>query len=239
MKKLHQSGFTLTEILVVAPVVMLTIIIVMSFLFNQYGQLTQQGAQINLQVEAQNITFSMQDDIFYASGFASILNDNLIDSYQPSGGWKYDSTPETLIISTPALTGNHRAEDRQPVYIDTEGCDPSVVQENSPLLNNVIYFVDGSNLYKRIVTAPDTLQTCGTSFFRQSCPQSSSNPTCPSDRLVTDKLDAFNIVYFDAAGTEVDTPEQASKIHVNIQLKDRAYANDIYATSSITLKKLN
>lgn len=239
MRLLNKQGFTLVEILIVSPVVMLTIIIIMSFLFNQYGQLTQQGSQINLNVESQNITFSMQDDIFYANAFTSSLNGNLLDSYQPGGGWNYNTTPETLIISTPALTGNRRADDRQPVYIDTVGCDPSVIQENSALYNNIIYFVEGTRLYKRTVTAPPTMATCGTSFQEQSCPAANATATCPADNLMTDKLDTFNVTYYDALNNEVATPELSTKVKIDLRLKDRAYAEDIYADSTITLKRLN
>jgi hypothetical protein len=242
MRKLLRAtghGFTLVEILVMSPVIMLTIIIMMSFLFNQYGQLTQEGAQINLNVEAQNIVFSMQDDIFYANEFSSNLNSNLNDNYDPSGGWTYNTNPDTLIISTPALTGNRRADDRQPVYINTEGCDEAVITENSPLYNNVIYFVSGTTLFKRIVTAPSTLATCGTSFVKTSCPSGSASSSCPADRTMTSNLNSFNITYYDTNNTVVSVPEQATKVKIDLELKDRAYATDIYSTSSITLKRLN
>jgi type II secretory pathway pseudopilin PulG len=239
MKKLRQAGFTLIEVLIISPVVMLTIIIIMSFLFNQYGQLTQQGSQINLNIEAQNITFSMQDDIFYANAFNSGLNSGLLDTYQPSGGWKYNSDPKTLIISTPALTESYRSDTRKLVYINTEGCDASVIQENAPLYNNVIYFVSGTNMYKRIVSAPATMATCGTSFLPQSCPSDHTSASCPADRLLTDKLNSFTITYYDNANNVTTTPEQATKIKIDLQLKDKAYAEDIFTTNSITLKRLN
>lgn len=234
----RQQGFTLIEILVISPVVMLTIIITMSALFNLYGQLTQQGSQIDLNVEVQNITFSMQDDIFYANSFGSALNPGLVDGYAPSGGWQHNTTPATLIISTPALTENRRDENRQPVFINTEGCDANI-QNNAPLFNNVIYFASGTNLYKRIVTAPASTATCGTSFFGQSCPAGQTTPTCQEDRLVTDKLDAFTLTYYDSANNATGTPELATRVNVELRLKDRAYAEDIFATSSLSLKRLN
>ncbi len=110
-KKINSNGFTLVELLVVAPIVMIVVIGLMSFLFNLYGQLTQQGVQLSLQVEAQSIVFSMQDDVFFASAFVNTKNENLIDSYAPSGGWSYSTTPQNLIISYPATTQNHRVLD--------------------------------------------------------------------------------------------------------------------------------
>lgn len=238
-KRLAQQGFTLIEILIMSPIVMLTIVIIMSFLFNQYGQLTQQGAQLNLNVEAQNITFSMQDDLFFANAYSSGINSGLVDANQPSGGWKSNTTPQTLIVSVPAETANRRSDTRKPVYINTEGCDPLVLEDNSPLYNNVIYFVSGSNLYKRYLTAPSSMATCGTSFQKQTCPSNKVTSSCPADRLLTDKLQSFTVTYYDTSNTVTTTPDNAEKIKVDIQLKDRAYAEDLTSSSTITLRKIN
>lgn len=234
----QSNGFTLIEVLIISPVVMLTIVITMSYLFNLYGQLTQQGSLINLNVEAQNITFSMQDDIFYANSFNTGLNDGLIDSHQPSGGWAHNTTPATLIISTPAQTENRRDENREPVFIDTMGCTTNLL-ENAPLYNNVIYFASGTNLYKRTITAPATMATCGTSFFKQTCPPGQTTATCTEDRLMTDKLNGFTVTYYDSSNAVTTTPEVATKVKVDLQLKDKAYAEEIFSNSSITLKRLN
>jgi len=233
---LKDAGFTLIEVLIISPIMMVTIIITMTFLFNQYGQLTQQGAQVNLNVEAQNIAFGMQDDIFFASAFNQSINDNLADPFQPSGGWKYNSTPQTLILSTRASTAHPRNENRQVVYIDTAGC-PS--EDNSVLYNNVIYFASGTNLYKRTLTAPTGLSTCGTSYQKQNCPAASATAACPADRLLSDKLQSFTLTYYDTSNNVVADPEIAEKIKVDLQFKDKAFAEDIFANSSITLRKLN
>lgn len=235
----EESGFTLVELLVMAPIMIVTIVLLMSYMFDQFGQLTQQGAQINLQVDAQAITFSMQDDIFFASNFAKAINTNLSDTYQPSGGWNYNTTPQTLIISSLALTKSHRSADREPVYINTEGCDEATIMNNSELYNNIIYFADGTNLYKRILTAPGSVATCGTSYQKQSCPAANATTTCPPDRLLTDKLNSFTVTYLDTNNTVVSDPEVAERVKIDIQLKDRAFAEDIFSSSSITYRKLN
>lgn len=235
----NQQGFTLIEVLVITPVIMLTVIIMTSFLFNQYGQLTQQGALLNLQVESQNIVFSMQDDIFYTDSFNTTKNSNLTDSYQPTGGWTYNTNPQTLILSKPALTTNYRSENRQPVYINTYGCGSSTLQDNSLLYNNVIYFASGTNLYKRTLSAPSSMSTCGTSYEKQTCPAAHVTASCRADILVTDKLNSFVLTYYDTGNNVVSDPTVAEKVKIDLQLKDKAFAEDIYATSSITLRKLN
>lgn len=239
MKKINSFGFTLVELLVVAPVMILTIIIMMTYLFNQYGQLTQEGASLRLTTDSQLLTLSIQDDVFFASSFDSSSNPILDDPHEPSGGWDYDTDPETLIISLPALTKNNRDPEREPVYIDTVGCEADNIEQNSVLYNNVILFAEGTNLYKRTLTAPSNMATCGTSYEKQTCPEDESSETCPKDILLTDKLNSFEVEYFDSDNQTVTNPEQATRVKVSVELKDRAFAEDIYGSSSITLKRLN
>lgn len=239
-RRLQQAGFTLMEVLIMSPIVFITVIVIAGYLFNQYGQLTQQGSLINLQVEAQNITFSMQDDIFFAKNFSDTTNNNLTDPYQPNGGWTYNSSPATLIINTPATTASHRDPNRQPVYINTLGCTPqSTLEQNDELYNNVIYFVSGNYLYKRILTAPNSMATCGNSYQKQTCPAANASQTCSADRVLTDKLNSLSLTYYDTNNNTVTSPLQAEKVKVTVNLKDRAYAEDITASSSITMRKLN
>lgn len=234
-----QAGFTLVEILVVAPLMMVTIIVMMTYLFNQFGQLTQEGSRLRLTTDAQLITLSIQDDIYFASAFGSAKNSNLVDNYAPSGGWVHNTNPETLIISTAALTSSNRDADRKPVYINTVGCDESVVEDNSVLQNNIILFVSGGKLYKRILSAPVGMATCGTSFQKQTCPEANATQTCQKDILLSDKLHQFNVTYYDEENDEVSTPEQAHLVKIEVTLKDRAFAEDVYGSSNITLKRLN
>ncbi len=235
----NQGGFTLVELIVIAPILMVTVIIMMSFLFNQFGQLTQEGARLRMVTDAQLVVLSMQDDVFFASAFMTTLNPGLTDPHEPSGGWDYATTPQTLIVSLPALTGSNRDPNREPVYIDTEGCDEAVIETNAPLLNNVIYFAEGTNLYKRTVSAPEGVVTCGTSHDKQTCPEAFVTQDCPRDILLTDKLNEFTVTYFDSNNTEVTDPELAKRVKVDIELKDRAFAEDVFGNATITMKKLN
>lgn len=234
------DGFTLIEVLIISPVVMITIILAMSYLFNQYGELSKQGTLVGLKTEAQNIAFSMQDDVFFSSSFVSDKNDNLTDAYQPAGGWKSNTTPPTLMLSSTALTKSRRNAARSPVYINTLGCTPDETKvQNDELQNNIIYFVSGTNLYKRILTAPSNMSTCGTSYQKQNCPAANATIACPKDALLTSRLSSFSVVYYDTNDAVVTTPELADKVKVTIVLADRANAENLSGSSSLILKKLN
>lgn len=234
------AGFTLVELLVISPILMVVTIGVVTYLFNEYGAVVKQNGQLNLQLEAQSILFSLQDDLWYADQFTSTLNANLSDPYQPTGGWTTTANPAPLIVSTAALTTNRRDTNRQPVYINESTCTPPDGNGvNSTLYNNVIYFEDGTNLYKRTVTAPSSLATCGTSYQGQTCPAANASSSCKADVLLTDHLSNFSITYYGPDNTSVAAPEDADSVQVDITLKDKAFAEDITANSSMRLRKLN
>lgn len=242
MKQLNkQRGFTLVELLVISPIILVTAIGAVTFLFNQYGALVRQNGELNLQLEAQNILFGLQDDLWYANQFTNTKNDNLEDAYEPQpGGWMHNTTPPTLIISTAALTTNRRDPNRQPVYINESTCTPPDGDgANSVLYNNVIYFVSSTNLYKRTLSAPPELPTCGTSYYKQSCPAENSSASCRADILLSTHVETFAVIYYDDDNAITLNPEEAESVKVDIDLKDKAFAEDIFASSSMRLRKLN
>ncbi|OGL25666.1 hypothetical protein A3E49_01250 [Candidatus Saccharibacteria bacterium RIFCSPHIGHO2_12_FULL_49_19] len=237
---LKERGFTLVELLVIGPVMLLATITAMTFLFNQYGQIVKQDGQLRLQVEAQNILFGFQDDLWFANQFSSTINANLSDPYQPAGGWTNATNPPTLIISLTALTTNQRDPNRQPVYINESTCTPpDGGGANSILYNNTIYFLEGTNLYKRTLTAPVSLATCGTSFEKQTCPPPNGSSSCRADALLSDHVTSFSVTYYDTDNTVTTTPESAESVEVSMTLTDKAFGEDITANSSLRLRKLN
>lgn len=234
------GGFTLVELLVIGPIIMVTVLVTITYLFNQYGGLSEQNSRLNLQLEAQKILFALQDDVWYSNLFTSTINANLADAYAPNGGWTNSTTPQTLILSTPALTKNHRDPARAPVYLNESTCTPPDGNgENSALYENVIYFVSGTNLYKRILTAPGSLPICGTPFYKQTCPAAHASQSCPQDILMSDHLSTFVVTYYDTDNGVVTTPESAESVKVDIGLADKAFARDIAASSSLRLRKIN
>jgi len=238
--KRPQLGFTLVELLVIGPVMLLATITAMTFLFNQYGQIVKQDGQLRLRMEAQNLLFGFQDDLWFANQFSSTINSNLSDPYEPGGGWSNATTPPTLIVSLTALTTNQRDPNRQPVYINESTCTPPDGNgANSILYNNTVYFISGTNLYKRTLTAPVGLATCGIPFERQTCPEANSSPTCRADPMLSDHVTSFSVTYYGSDNTVTTTPENAESVQVDLTLTDKAFGENVTANTSLRLRKLN
>jgi len=237
---IKERGFTLVELLVIGPVMLLAAITTMTFLINQYGQVVKQDGQLRLRMESQNLLFGFQDDLWFANQFSSTINSNLSDPYEPTGGWSSATTPPTLIVSLTALTTNQRDPNRQPVYINESTCTPPDGNgANSILYNNTIYFLEGTNLYKRTLTAPAGLVTCGTSYEKQTCPQANSSPTCRADPVLSDHVTSFSVIYYDVDNVVTTIPENAESVEVNLTLTDKAFGETVTANSNLRLRKLN
>jgi hypothetical protein len=120
------------------------------------------------------------------------------------------------------------------------GCSPqSVKEQNDPLYNNIVFWVSGTNLYKRTISAPSSLSTCGSSWQKQSCPIGHTSTSCPADILLTDKLGSFTVTYYSSGGTVVTNPTQATAVKVSLTLSDQAFAQVVTANSTLTLRRLN
>lgn len=235
--RLNNQGFTLVELLIICPILMVVIAILMNFIFNQYGQLLVQNTAINLEVQSSGLLSNIKKDIEPANAFIKSTDAQLIDGFAPSGGWQATNSGSLLIVSVPASTAKPGVADSQPVYINKNGCAP----ENQKLLNdildyNIVYFVNNSKLYKRIVTNTAT-GLCGSNYLKQTCPEDQSSIDCPKDLLLTDQLDSFVVKYYDSNGQETNNPEVATMVNINLKLKDKAYAENISAGSSLLVRK--
>ena len=235
--KHNNQGFTLVELLIVCPILMVVIAILMNFIFNQYGQLLVQNSAINLEVQSSGILSNIKKDIEPSNAFLKSTNAQLVDSFAPSGGWLANNSGSVLIISSAASTAKPESVDSQPVYVNKNGCSP----ENQKILNdildyNIVYFVSGSKLYKRIVTNT-TSSVCGSNYLKQTCPEEQYSIDCPKDIMLTDQLASFQVQYLDGSGQETDKPETATMVNITLKLRDKAYAENINAGSSLLVRK--
>ncbi|MCE7936223.1 type II secretion system protein [Candidatus Saccharibacteria bacterium CPR2] len=244
MKIFNQKGFTLVEILVVAPIFILVAMGMLGYLIERYGQTLIKSAEVNLMVDAQTITLNLEDELAFATNFGDTLGANLSDPNEPNGGWTFNTTPNTLIIYEQSRTGDIRDPNSDVIF--AQPCDGTSIA-----LNNLIYFSEDNNnndyksLYKRTVV-PDSADICATNFRQLTCPSETvgTNGCNQADALVTDKLIDFQVTYYDEDNAVIDmgnggNPLDAEKVAIAITLGDIAYGEEVQASSSLTVKKFN
>ena len=240
------EGFTIVELLVVLPIYVLVVMVTFSSLLSRYGQLLKEAATVNLQLEAETSLIVLEDELIFATDFGETKSSDLTDAYAPSGGWTYNTNPDTLIIYETALTAGRRDPDRDFVYKNTYGCGSAY---NPIAINNLIYFTKQNTnnsyktLYKRSIVP--TYSTCQTNYRKPSCPENVVVNGCTTDGIVSRNVVDFNIEYYDdnnvLINDESGSPDLslARKIKVTLTLGDRANGEDITVKTSVTMKRLN
>jgi hypothetical protein len=208
--------------------------ILLGTLIDKNGELQERNSRLQLQLQGQVLLLDIQDELQFATKFSNTTNSDLTDANQPGGGWNYNSTPNsTLIIETVALTTDASNENRQPVFYI------SGPNSGDFAYNNLIYFVSGGTLYRRII-APNATTVSPANFRRTSCPAAATTPSCPDDFPLATSVKSFGVQYFDQNDVSANSdPLLAEKVKLTLVLENTTNGKQIEETVSLTMKKLN
>lgn len=205
--KRTQSGFTLVEVVVILPVMIVAIAVTITFMVNLMLQISAKNANIALQLEAQSALFAIRDEIQFANFFEGTIQPNETDANQPAGGWDStaDLTNKKLILSEVAYTANRQNINRSIVRIADapNPCTASDLSGNQFATNTLIYFrnVTTKKLFRRVIV-PDQSQNCSTTYRKQTCPTAA--PSCPADLLLAENVKDFDITFYSGKSGSAD-----------------------------------
>lgn len=207
-----QKGFTLTELLVAITITSILMIGIMTFLVRTLADNSVRQARADLLREAQLSLDSMTKDIRLSAGVAEanvIPDDNSPDADNNFGlGWISDQDTLVLSKSVEDVNGNILFQD--PARYVTEK-------------NNIVYFTNQGNLYKRTI-ASDVEDNRNTT----SCPANLASSDCPADVRLIQNVDSFQVRYFNGMNEEVD-PDQARSVETSLTLIARKYGREVRA----------
>lgn len=209
-----QAGFTLVELVVVAPMVMIAIAIILSYILSMFLVTGEKNAKILMQAEAQTALFTLRDDVMFANYFQGELPPGHSDPHK-SGGWSayYDNA---LMFTEAAYTANRQSQDRQLVYVSNtpNPCGDGSPEGNNYSVNTIILFVDDNTLYRRVIV-PDQSGNCLATYRQQTCPETVANSDCPADSVIAQNVKEFNLEYYTNrrtwSGDSPDTPLPKSR----------------------------
>ncbi len=215
-KKAAQSskkrGFTIVELLVIAPIVILTIGAFITVIVNMTGDVLASRATNVLTYSIQDALNRIEGDVKLSTGF---LAENNVALTTPQGfgndTTNFENTDGTngnmLILNTLATTGNPISTTSGLIYLTNQpnGCNDSLVNQNKPMTLNVIYFVKDDTLWRRVVMPSNYLTAgCNIPWQQPSCNPSVSGAFCKTQdiRLVDNvKTTDFVTQYFSAANS--------------------------------------
>lgn len=196
--KLNQKGFTLPELIVTMTLMMILSLTLANFVANWYSTASLAQARTELLTNAENALDTITDDI-RLSGSADETN-RWPDANGAGGnqfGW-HSGTHVLVLAKTAVDTSNNVIFSDPAQYITQK--------------DNVVYYLSGSTLYRRIIAADDPNDAAVT-----TCPSASATQSCPADKTIATGVKSFIVTYYDANLQSV-TPANARAVQLAITL---------------------
>jgi len=231
------SGFTIVEMMVVAPIVILVIGIFITAIVNMTGDTLATRSSNALSYNIQNALNRIEQDVKVSGSFLA-TNNISITSRQG-----YDNATENFHNVSAAngtmLILNSYATDINPLNTSYK----IVSVDNQPIMINIIYFVKNGTLWRRVITPANYTTANGTAPWQQpSCAIGITGTQCKTQdtRLVDGLVNSsdFSILYYPnststTANAVAGDSSQSDTIRQTALLSSSTITANIGATSSI------
>jgi len=206
-------GFTIVEMLIVAPIVILVIGIFITAVVNMTGDVLATRASNVLSYNIQDALNRIEQDVDSSGGY---LATNNITLTSPQGydditaSFKNVGANGTMLILNTYATTSSPLNSTSIVYTPSPNlCGSNLVSQNPPVMMNIIYFVKNGTLWRRVV-APSNYMTIGCSvpWQQPSCAPGFTTPSfCKTQdtRLVDGIVSGtgFGVGYYTSASSTI------------------------------------
>ena len=254
----ESKGFTLVEVLVISPIIILFIGAFIALLVNMTGESLvireKNTAAYDTQAALDDIEATINQATSYLTTTGTVPIPQGRDN-STSSGTPFTNAPvngfETLIISSPATTRSPQDSTRSLIYTGSGACD-----SKNPLYNYLtVYYVapdnqaaSGNALYKRTILPAQA--ACASAWQRGSCDSTrvSGYPSvCKrADERLVGGLSSFDIQYFVGSTTtpiaqanESTQANTATDVTVNINVGKSVAGNNVNYSSSSRSTSVN
>ncbi len=251
-------GFTLVEMLVIAPVVLLVIAGLVSAMVTMIGDSIVANDRSSAAYNIQDTLSRIEQDSRVATSFMKTFSFLTSPQGRDGGTAPFDySANGDLILAQQSTTASPYDTTRQPVYYANQpvGCGAGDISGNRVLYTRVIYFLQNNTLWRRtIVNTWDTNATpgantvCNAPWQRDTCPyttpssqiSNAQGSVCQGiDERMLDNVASFDVKYYDANGNTTSNPTQALTVSASITLTRTVSGNPITQTSVIRAVRRN
>lgn len=206
----QQEGFTVVELLVVM-VIFGMVMGTLSLLFStNLGIVNENHVRATLENNARIAARRIQEDIELAA--QTLSTNQVVDTYN-AGGWTAQTTHPGVLIA-------------ESLAIDTD--DELMIDSGTfiAVKNNVVYYLDGTTLYRRMLANPTTLPG-QTNSETSTCPPGTGG--CKEDRKILENVKSFTIEHFDSGnnGPAGIVPEAATSTSIIFTLERKTLAGTV------------
>lgn len=225
----HKHAFTLVEMLIIAPIVILVIGIFISAIVSMTGEVLSVRGANALTYNVQNALDTIDADVKSSSGYLATNNVTLTtgQGYNNDATDFHNANTDTsigtmLILNSYATTANPLSSARSYIYVPNQpnACTSASVSQNSKVMMNIVYFVKDDNsdgvksLFRRVLMQPD-FKTAGCSppWQKPTCTIGYSASFCEANDIkLVDGISTsgFVINYYAAGSTTANAIANAS-----------------------------
>lgn len=208
-----QRGFTLVELVVSITVISAVVVGIMWALTHYLAVVTRSGALADMTADSQNLLRATVEELRYGAGVRQ--TNAITDANGPAGGWNTSNEDFVIIIAIPAVDAD------QEYIIDTS--------TGEPYSNEMVYFKDGNNLYKRVLAHPSAT---GNSLVT-TCPAASASASCPADNLLIDTIDDMVFTLYDQDDIVTNDPLLARSVKIDLSMSKDTFGDPLELDYSI------
>lgn len=246
------SGFTLIEVLIIAPIVVLVIGGFVALIMAMVGDVLLTRDQNIMAYETQDALDRIEQDTRIGTQFLDTSR-TLAAPQGSDDGTAAFSSSNSLIMGALATNENPAAPDRQLIYFaDQPNPCGSTQGQNRVFVDKLIYYIKNGSLWRRVVvpsynlnSPSDALSLCSAPWQQNSCtPGYTLVPPCQTnDTEIMKNIDTMTVTYYDSpSGANVLTGSailNASTIDVTITGRTTTAGKVATSSGTIRASKLN
>lgn len=252
--KRRESGFTITELLIVIILTSLLTLIIMVFMFDLWRTSATQEANIDTLQTRFNASDTLREEIGTSTGL--IIQNSILDS--------------NALVQDPAISGGgywlpiHAIPGNTPVgasgtytpliyfkRYSLGGSGQYIMNGTQPYEDEYVLYLDGTAkaLMQRSLANP----SAGGDKVKTSCPPSQATPACPADKTIASYITSISTRYFSRTGNLIDYTSivdpntgdyigpdfpAVEVVEVTLNLSKTPNSSDTYATQNSTIIRI-
>ncbi len=242
-------GFTIIELLIVSPLVILIVAVMVGFAVSLTGDALIARERVNATYTAQGALDRIEQDVRLSTRL--LATSGTLPTPQGSnsgfaGTSAFASPANYLVLEQYATTQNPYGATRSLVYYANQpnACGSAAEKDNETVYTKIIYYRDGQTLKRRVIVPTGTF--CGTPWQRNSCKTGldTGNQCRAADEIVAENVSALSFAYYTNPGdaSAITSPSDTTRtvlatITVSQSIAGRsATATSIMRASTISIE---
>lgn len=215
----NTKGFTIPELVISITLIGIISVSLLAIFVNYFTIITRNNMVIDMTVDSQNLLRSTVEELRYGAGVRQA--NTIADPNGPPGGWNTSNANFVIIIAVPAIDSNRN-------YIINS-------DTGSPYNNELVYFKEGSILYKRTLAHPNAT---GNSL-KTSCPAASAGPSCPADKKLIEHVEDMVFTLYNQDDATTTDPLLARSVKIDLSMKRDTFGEPLTLDNSIRVTLRN